>query len=69
MSPTFRRIRSGRRNLMDKCYWCGHVFIDGEMMALAHFVGKANKVLCQSCADELLNSLSDDGTRKHGLPA
>jgi hypothetical protein len=56
MTPDFRRIRSSRRNPMDKCYWCGHPFDDGEMMALAAFVEKGNKTLCQSCADELLSS-------------
>ncbi len=56
MSQDFRRIRSNHNNPMDKCYWCGHPFEDGEMMALAHFVGKTNKTLCQSCADELLGS-------------
>jgi hypothetical protein len=55
MSPTFRRVRGGSRNPMDKCYWCGHAFADGDMMALVQFaeVGGGNKVLCQSCADEL----------------
>jgi uncharacterized CHY-type Zn-finger protein len=56
MTPNFRRIRSGHKNPMDTCYWCKHAFEDGEMMALAHFVGKANKVLCQSCANELLST-------------
>jgi hypothetical protein len=57
MSPDFRRIRSGHRNPMDTCYWCKHPFADGEMMALAAFVEKGNKTLCQSCANELLSSV------------
>jgi len=39
---------------MDKCYWCGHPFENGEMMALACFEKKGNKVLCQGCAKKLL---------------
>jgi len=56
MSEGFRQSRARMRKVIDRCYWCEHVFIDGEMMALAHFAGKTNKVLCQSCAGELLAS-------------
>lgn len=48
--------RNSRRNMkpLDSCFWCGHKFEDGEMMALAHPKrGGANKVLCQQCADEM----------------
>ena len=54
MNVRFRAIRKRARNPMDKCYWCEHPFKDGEMMALACFKGKGNKVLCQTCGDELL---------------
>ena len=56
MSPTFRAIRAQSRNPMNACFWCGHNFDDGEMMALAAFEGKGNKMLCQVCAQELLAS-------------
>jgi len=55
MSPRYRRIRSTLRDPMDACFWCKHKFIDGEMMALAQPEKGTNKVLCQACADELLN--------------
>ena len=57
MSETFRAIRGRSRNPMDKCYWCGHAFANGEMMALAAFKGK-NKTLCQTCGAELLEEKS-----------
>ena len=54
MSPEFRRIR-GEKDRMLHCYLCNHKFEDGEMMALASFVGKGgNRTLCQKCASELL---------------
>ena len=57
MSPEYRAIRAKTSKPMDTCYWCRHKFADGEMMALAAVHGSGNKVLCQSCADELLKSL------------
>lgn len=58
MTPRYREIRGGMRNKMDTCHWCKHKFADGEMMALACFKGVkgGNKVLCQKCATELLES-------------
>lgn len=57
VTPQFRQIRSGSRNPMDKCWWCGHVFADGEKLSLACPEGKGgNKALCASCADECLAS-------------
>jgi len=53
MSQEFRNIRSRSRNPMDTCFWCGHEFIDGEMMALAKPQKGTNKVLCQSCAGNM----------------
>jgi len=50
MNQKFRDIRSHSRNPMDTCFWCGHAFVDGEMMALAHPQKGANKALCQGCA-------------------
>lgn len=54
MSEQFRAIRARTRNPSDTCYWCRHPFENGEMVALACFEKKGNKVLCQDCADELL---------------
>lgn len=56
MSQNFRDIRSKSKNPIDKCFWCGHHFEDGEMMALAIPEEGVNKVLCQKCAGELLKS-------------
>lgn len=56
MSPNYRAILAKMRDRMDQCYWCGHVFVDGEMMALACFEGIGNKTLCHGCADQLLAS-------------
>lgn len=53
MSQQFRKIRTYATDKMDKCWWCGHVFADGEMMALACFENKGNKVLCRDCALQL----------------
>jgi len=38
---------------MDTCFWCGHEFVDGEMMALAQPKKGKNKALCQSCAGNM----------------
>ena len=52
MSPNYRKIRSRCRNRMDACYWCGHKFKDGEMMALAALeTPAANQVFCHVCID------------------
>lgn len=56
MSDKFREIRGRSRNSMDTCYWCHKGFQNGDMMALACFDNKGNKVLCQACADELIAS-------------
>ena len=55
MSDRFRAIRSKSRNPMDKCHWCKHEFVNGEMMALA-FTNRGNKVLCQTCGRQLMAS-------------
>ena len=55
MSQRFRDIRSKSRNPMDKCHWCKHPFVDGEMMAIA-LSNKGNNVLCQTCGKKLLES-------------
>lgn len=55
MSQTFRNVRKRSRNPMDKCHWCKHPFVDGEMMALA-FTRRGNKTLCQACAKSLMES-------------
>ena len=60
MSERYREIRSKCRSPMDACYWCGHKFINGEMMALASFeeIKVGNKTLCQNCAGELMLTVS-----------
>ena len=62
MSPLFRTIRGGTKSPMEKCHWCGHMFVNGEMMALASFteIKTGNRTLCGTCADELLSSADDD---------
>jgi hypothetical protein len=54
MNPRFRDIRAQSRNPMDKCHWCKHNFVDGEMMSIA-ITDKGNKVLCHDCGAALLN--------------
>lgn len=57
MDQKYRDIRARCASPMDTCHWCGHKFCDGEMMALASFCcGTGNKMLCQTCATELLAS-------------
>ena len=56
MGPDFRNARRDRPRKFDKCSWCNHKFNDGEMMALACPEKSTNKMLCQSCATELLAS-------------
>jgi len=55
MNQGFRHVRRNSRNPMDKCAWCIHKFVDGEMMALA-IANNGNKVLCQSCGQQLIES-------------
>ena len=54
MSQRYRLMRRKMGKPRDSCFWCGHEFIDGEMMALAALEGEGNKTLCQQCADEML---------------
>jgi hypothetical protein len=61
MSQQFRDIRSRSRNPMDACFWCKYQFKDGDMMALACFDTRGNKVLCQDCAGELLANKPSPG--------
>jgi len=60
MNQKFRDVRANFEQPMDDCFWCGHKFIDGEMMSLAQLVGRRNEMLCQSCADELLSSTNKE---------
>jgi len=39
-----------------RCHWCEHNFVIGEIMALAQPKKGKNKLLCQDCADELLQN-------------
>ena len=53
----YRRIRDSlRKGSLQTCHWCKHKFKDGEQMALAVFEEVGNKVLCQTCAAELIES-------------
>ena len=56
MSPKWRAARTRLRGKedMNACTWCLHKFIDGEMMALAHPLNSCNKLLCQTCVDQLI---------------
>ena len=54
MSDEYRRIRSGSKNPMTSCFWCGYNFVNGDMMGLAICVG-GNKVLCQECCKKVEN--------------
>ena len=56
MSQEYRDIRARFQNKMDSCHWCKRKFVDGEMMALAQPTKGKNKVLCLSCAYELLKT-------------
>ncbi|MBW2094185.1 MAG: hypothetical protein JRI80_04785 [Deltaproteobacteria bacterium] len=56
MTQKYRDIRAKIKRPKDKCFWCGHAFLDGEMMALAQPKKGRNELLCPSCADELLRS-------------
>ena len=56
MSQEYRNIREKTKRPMDTCWWCKHKFVDGEMMALACPTKGVNRVLCQTCADQLLES-------------
>lgn len=56
MCPIYREARKKyTKSSFDSCAWCNHVFRDGEMMSLAQPIKGKNKLLCRTCADELLN--------------
>ena len=59
MGPDFRAARRRVKKKFNKCDWCNHDFKDGDMMAIASPKAptkSGNKMLCQSCATELLES-------------
>jgi superfamily II helicase len=56
MSDAYREVRSRMKKPMNRCFWCKYSFENGDMMALAHALKGGNKILCQSCAKELLES-------------
>jgi len=56
MTPRSRKIRAKARNPIDKCFWCKYKIKDGDSMALAQPTKGTNKILCSTCADELLRS-------------
>ena len=43
-----------------RCYWCHGPFHDEDMMALAAPEKGANRLLCQTCAGQLVPTLSAD---------
>jgi hypothetical protein len=53
MSQRFRDVRKKHKNKGDKCWWCGHSFEDGEVMALVGVAKKLNQIVCQRCAKEI----------------
>ena len=53
MSDRYRKIRDKFSNKMTSCFWCKHVFLNGESIALAHIVKGKNVVLCVDCVKEL----------------
>ena len=56
-NQAFIKIRSGFSQKLNKCFWCSHEFQIGESIALAIPTKGSNKVLCNMCANELLNSV------------
>lgn len=60
MSRQFRAVRAYATDKMSKCWWCGYRFLDGNMMALACFKDKGNKILCQDCASQLKASETEE---------
>ena len=60
-SEEYKLARSHCKHQMNTCWWCGHPFLFGEMIALAQFE-KGNKVLCQGCAGELMKGEDHDKT-------
>jgi len=54
MDDAYRTIRTKhRKGTMLSCFWCGHHFENGELMALAQPKKDLNKMLCQTCANKL----------------
>ena len=53
MSESYRRIRGNMRNPGFNCYWCGHEFEMGEMIAIILPEKERNRVFCQSCAEQI----------------
>ena len=60
MTPKYRTIRAKMRNPMDTCFWCKYKMKDGDSMALAQPKKGTNKILCSTCADELLDDCDID---------
>ena len=50
---SWRAVRAQMSNPLDTCYWCERKFNDGEIIGIASFKGKGNKVLCTGCADKI----------------
>lgn len=62
MSDRYRAIRSECKYKGFDCYWCGHTFENGEVMALACVEKTGNKILCQTCGTELSASEAEPCT-------
>uniref|UniRef100_A0A6M3LBP3 Uncharacterized protein n=1 Tax=viral metagenome TaxID=1070528 RepID=A0A6M3LBP3_9ZZZZ len=56
MSPEYRKARAKMLRPMDTCFWCKYKFKDGDIMALAQPKKGLNKMLCNKCADLLIQS-------------
>lgn len=49
----FRRIRARAKYKASGCFKCNHKFVDNEIMSIAAFVNKPNRMLCHKCAAEV----------------
>jgi hypothetical protein len=52
----FRKVRKGS-DPQDTCFKCERKFEDGEPMSIAFAKHTFNKVLCHSCAEDLLKEV------------
>lgn len=56
MTDRYREIRNKMKRPNDSCFWCNYKFKNGDIMGLAQPKKGFNKILCQKCADKVLNS-------------
>ncbi len=67
----FRKIRDRAKYKASSCFKCNHKFSDNEIMSLAAFVKKPNRMLCHDCAVEVKAALDAEpkqtlGDEKNG---